>query len=453
MTTGNVVQDTRVNYQQWHVIYPQGWYYNDTIVPQGLQYSRVWNGSDRPKTKIPYERFRLYRRDTGKWLTFRRRADAPTRQKFTDHNYSLNLSLDRSSAYVMASYGGLGNLEQVNGSVAVPSCHVDAASEWNSNDTIAAIGKLREHIAGSDFNMGVFLAEGHQALEMILNSARIITKYYTFLARGDIVGALHALGVAKTSIAPRGRKITTFKHPEGARTELLEVLKRPKVLSSTARSTTVGEIRPVVTDLAGAHLAVQYGWLPLVKDMSGAAEFLAKSLEYPMIQTYRVKRKKTQLVTTDCNPLWPHSEKCLTTYQIIARLSEVDPYKLVGLTDPASVIWEKTPWSFVADWAIPIGQYLAARGLANSLTGTFVTTQTRKLISSYTVASWGIPNGPHYSVTSASPVSLTNVSVSRVVSTSLSVPLPTFKTLDKVASWRHCANAVALLTQQFAGRK
>jgi hypothetical protein len=39
--------------------------------------------------------------------------------------------------------------------------------------------------------------------------------------------------------------------------------------------------------------------------------------------------------------------------------------------------------------------------------------------------------------------------VTRTVSTNLSVPLPNFKPLGKVASWKHCANSVALLVQKF----
>lgn len=454
MTIGNVVEDSRINFQQWHIIYPQGWYFNDSIVPVGLQYSRVWSGADRPKVKIPYERFTLYRRDTGKFLTFKRRADVQTRLPFTDHNYSLQLDVSRSGTYTVTSIGWLGNVEGISASQVVPAYHVEAASEWSSNDTIAAIGKLRERIAGSDFNMGVFLAEGHEALSMILNSARVITKYYSFLAKGDIVGAMHALGVAKTARGKGGGREVTVFHPAGARSELLTVLNKPKVISKTTHSTTFGDVRPIVVDLAGAHLAVQYGWMPLVKDASGAAEFLAKSLEFPMIQSYRVKRKKPLIVSTDIgSSTWPHAQSGMTVYQIIARLSEVDPYKLVGLTDPASVLWEKTPWSFVADWFIPIGQYLAARGLASSLTGTFVTTLTRRLESSYTPTTWSVQGVRTYSVSDASTVSVRSVQVTRTVSTSLSVPLPTFKQLSAVASWRHCANAVALLTQSFAGRK
>jgi hypothetical protein len=41
-----------------------------------------------------------------------------------------------------------------------------------------------------------------------------------------------------------------------------------------------------------------------------------------------------------------------------------------------------------------------------------------------------------------------NIVVTRTVSTSLDVPLPSWKPLSQVASWKHCANAVALLVQK-----
>jgi len=126
----------------------------------------------------------------------------------------------------------------------------------------------------------------------------------------------------------------------------------------------------------------------------------------------------------------------------------VNVAQLSGLTDPASVLWELTPYSFVADWFIPIGNYLAARSLASALTGTFVTTKTRRVFCAYEGLA-NTDNGIVRTVYTTPPKgNCALINVTRTVSTSLNVPVPSFKTLDKVASWKHCANAVALLVQK-----
>jgi hypothetical protein len=172
-----------------------------------------------------------------------------------------------------------------------------------------------------------------------------------------------------------------------------------------------------------------------------------------MIQTYKVRRKKDLLVlpwNIGGSKYLSWSGVGSTRAQLIARLSEVDTVKLVGLLDPASVAWELLPYSFVVDWFIPIGQYLAARALPNALTGVFVTTKTR-LVECHVTGLADSDNGIVKNVYMAPPgrTDATDLTVTRTVSTTLTVPLPTWKTLDKVASWQHAANAVALLSQRF----
>ncbi len=136
--------------------------------------------------------------------------------------------------------------------------------------------------------------------------------------------------------------------------------------------------------------------------------------------------------------------KCYYRGQLIARLTEVDSPKLNGLTDPSSVLWELTPWSFVIDWFIPIGNYLNARGLAQATTGTYVYSWT-----SY--EKWSIDGYVHptpNTKTTASPsIEYMYLQVWRSISTSVTTPRPRMKPLGEVLSWKRAANAVALLTQ------
>jgi hypothetical protein len=275
---------------------------------------------------------------------------------------------------------------------------------WGSNDDIALLGKLREAVAGSSFNAGVFLAESKPALAMIADSATRIYNAYKAARKGNFAHASTLL-VRGTPRERLGRKT-----------------------------------------VANSWLELQYGWLPLLSDCHEGAQFLAHHLNWPLQTRVRVSRK-VKLVPKPSNYgmsiFAPESARRKT---IIAYISEKSVAQLSGLVDPLSIAWEVVPYSFVVDWFIPIGNYLSARGLASSLTGLFVTSDKKfeKWNGLYTSASATYPRSFR---NGNAGVGNTKISFSRTVSASLSVPLPTSKGLEKAASWRHCANAVALLSQ------
>jgi len=164
------------------------------------------------------------------------------------------------------------------------------------------------------------------------------------------------------------------------------------------------------------------------------AAFLAHHLNTPLQHVVKVRRSVKQV---GFQPDWLHSSNRVTV-NLKAILREVDVPQLAGLQDPASVAWELLPWSFVVDWFIPIGNWLECRGLASSLTGTFV------------ISTKNIGECRHFkkggSYPMESPMEYRKIlTFDREISTSLSVPVPSLKPLGKALSWRHCENAVALL--------
>lgn len=287
------------------------------------------------------------------------------------------------------------------------------ASQWDENDRISLIGKLREKVVGSDFDMSVFLGEGREALSMIATNANRIYSYLRGLLKLDARQMSRALGVDQKRVEKalrRGRG--RGKHP--------------------------------ALILAEINLELQYGWLPLLKDAHGAAQALAQQLNYPAVQTYRVRRRKNYQLAPISTNINTYTFVGLATQQYIARLTEVNKVALNGLADPASVLWEKTPWSFVADWFIPIGNYLSARGLANAVTGTFVyTVSYREKFE----ANSGNVHGNPWIVSVVQPwFTSSAMSTTRTVTSSMIVPLPSFKPLGEVLSWRRAGNAVSLVT-------
>lgn len=309
---------------------------------------------------------------------------------------------------------------------------------FNSNDDIKLVNRLSEKVRGSDFNLSVFLGESKQMLDMVGSSALRISQAFEHAKKRDFEAAANVLARGYAHDSKARKRLVSFRPLKGGRGDTV----------------------------ASNWLELQYGWIPLLSDAKSAAEQLAHRLEVPF---------RTRVVSSVTASLpgsyWDEQNlsfkwtagRSLSQKRIIAYFEESQQEtipQLSGLLDPELVLWERLPYSFVADWFAPIGGYLQARGFARRLTGTFITTTKKEKYLGGCVM-----KKPFIGTYQGSPVYATydyncggyykrEVSLTRVVSTSLSVPdLPQVKPLAKIASWQHCANALALLTVAFSRGK
>lgn len=426
MTVGSSIRDFTSSYSMYHQIIGGGSVSYGTG-RLGRKTTKTWNGGDDPPSRPVYTLVRYtlpYFTKSGKrkfkTVERRLRTGATTRVKRDDHDYTMELIYEENLTFTQMISEYVWDPVLLQGRYEPESIDYLLSKEafgstfsydntWNSNDDIALLGRLRMRIAGSDFNAGVVIAEMNQSLGMIFNAATRIRKSIKSLLRGDIVRAAKELGVTY-----HGRK----------------------------RGSKQG-----ATTLADQWLEISYGWVPLLNDAKSGAEFLAHIFNLPLKQTYRARLKKVHSVEL-LQTFAVHQVSSYQTGQIIARISEVDVPMLSGLTDIASIVHEKTPWSFVADWFIPIGNYLSARGLARSVTGSFTTTKTMFQFVHYEGKA-SVTTYPYKFETLDGP-DFTRYfkTVDRTTSAELNVPLPKFKPLGEVPSWKRAANAVSLLIQK-----
>lgn len=279
---------------------------------------------------------------------------------------------------------------------------------WTAEDDYRLISRLQSKMVGSNFNAGVFLAELGPALTMITNAASRLYRSRKALIRGDLKNAWKHLSPMGSTFAPKVRR---------------------------------GQ------PIASQWLEMSYGWKPLVNDLQDGAEMIAESENLnPTFYRVRSRVKKGGPL----NLVWKKGPVTIfrpeffgyqyETGQLVAYLREVNVPQLVGLSNAASVAWEVTPFSFVADWAIPIGNYLAARGVAQALKGEFVTSKKRDV----TVTDFRY-GGATIVSTPKSRIFFRDVTSSRVVESTLKVPLPQVRPLNQWLNWTRAANAVALL--------
>lgn len=330
----------------------------------------------------------------------------------TDNAYTLRRDYERHAVMAYNKYNTPWSFSESSNNLQIRDHN--AVVLLDDNDQLRLVNKLKERLQGSDFNMSVLLGEGNQSLKMIGDTAIKLAHAGHLVRRGDLKGAASVL------LAGTG--------------------KRPK--NRTAR---------VSSNVASNWLELQYGWLPLLNDAAEGAKTLAHHINVPLRSTYRVKvqRKRTDVATMlgtngdIVNTIKRSHERFLT-----ARISEFDNSvpALLGLKNPELVAWELLPFSFVVDWFLPIGSYLEARALSSRLTGKFITGDKYKSYS-------GPPVSGQFGPGSMSIKTHYTEYTRGAASSSLNVPMPRVKSLAQAASWQHCVNGLALLTQVFTGSK
>lgn len=125
--------------------------------------------------------------------------------------------------------------------------------------------------------------------------------------------------------------------------------------------------------IADSWLEMQYGWKPLLADIYGANE----ALHAPARQVSQIVRVSRQIARTSEDAGWTYpgtdvTGSCLISLKAYAfyRVSDETQVWLssLGLLNPLEIAWELTPFSFVVDWFIPVGDWLTGLTAATGMT-------------------------------------------------------------------------------------
>lgn len=115
----------------------------------------------------------------------------------------------------------------------------------------------------------------------------------------------------------------------------------------------------VSNNIANSWLELNFGWVPLIKDIHSSVEILQR--DFPMAP---LKGSATGLNLSI--PVYRGSASQIESVRIAGMLKVTNPQLFLanqlGLINPVAVVWDAVPFSFVVDWFIPVGKFL------NSLT-------------------------------------------------------------------------------------
>lgn len=167
------------------------------------------------------------------------------------------------------------------------------------------------------------------------------------------------------SIAESGK---TIRHLLKTAITLFTAFKQVKKLQFVKAAKTLGISRKRVfrgNTPAERWLEYQYAWLPLVNDIYDTTKLAQTGLQRPqMIRAVRRLRETasvthpSQGVTVKVNGKSIMMDQCVLHYRL--NSTNLSYAHQLGLINPAEVIWAITPFSFVVDWFLPIGNFLEA---------------------------------------------------------------------------------------------
>lgn len=189
------------------------------------------------------------------------------------------------------------------------------------------------------------LAEASKTVEAIARTFNQLFAGYKQLRKGNLSGALKALNV----------------------------LPRQIVKDKNGRITMGGAGKRVLAGSTGAFanrwLELQYGWLPLLGDLHGAYEdsrrsFLDRgflvSAKRVITQAINESKDLAESNKLPCNIRTTGKAGVKVRLDYNLRSDALSTAATIGLTNPLEVAWELVPFSFILDWALPIGDWLSS---------------------------------------------------------------------------------------------
>jgi len=280
--------------------------------------------------------------------------------------------------------------------------------------------RARSKLQDGTLNLAQAYAERRQVSNLLLSTAKTLADSFSYLRKGKFKKAAKRLGIK-------------------------------------------GAVRSGAKGLSGQWLALQYGWKPLLSDIHGACLTLDK-LDRSAWRVTVVSRIKS---VTDVSYVYGTENKgtftalysdvtahgrygCHIRIDAMPNASAICSMASVGVTNPAVLAWELLPYSFVVDWLLPVGDYLAQ---FDALAGWDILGYTESSLARVNYKVVGKSgsgtdfNGITWTLSSNWVGEGKSVRLDRVARTS--VPFPVFPKMKDPRSRLHIANALALVTQVF----
>lgn len=276
-----------------------------------------------------------------------------------------------------------------------------------------ALLKARLKMKQASVNLGVAYAERNATARLLGDTASRLGRSFNKLKRGQVRAAMRELGLSDQRQMPRG------------------------------------------SNVPNKWLELQYGWKPLLSDVYGACDALSKRNQ----SDWRVTAKAADFTTNQYTARFTGTGAGFVEAKVengafvrIDALPENDltmSLRSLGITNPLLIAWELVPYSFVVDWALPVGTWLES---IDAMLG-YSKSQTSATL--FTSAVW-VDKGLSEQPTPTSRIKNNYIGTKKVVRMDRDafngVPMPTFPRIKNPISLGHMANGLSLLASAFGRR-
>lgn len=373
-----------------------------------IHYAKAWTGGDGyiiPTRYSSYPKWNPYLMASAKF-----HSSIPNEVGYIDPVTHLYVKRTNHSWYSLGipTFGGYG---PVSGDGSISTVFPTSAFNtlWTPREELALLSKLLKKVKGHDLDLGVSLAEVDKLA-------------------GTVAGTLKNLAYGAIDLS-KGR-FAQFARRFGA---------------GPPRKDRVEKLR--TSDIPARFLEMRYAWEPTIKDCYEAAKAFEEISNGPRTAVTRAgKRKQAKYVGfTNYCPNIPFVVEVRRSY-IFEQYEEMAFARQLGLANPATILWERLPWSFVVDWFIPVGTYLNLIGQVPFMKGRWCRTSSlRTTLAAIGMerASGRIPAAPNPSA------EWERFNLERTTTvTPPKVPTPNFRVQGAVQGKR-VMNAIALAYQVF----
>lgn len=176
----------------------------------------------------------------------------------------------------------------------------------------------------------------------------------------------YAANVANSREGPYGPLQAPMWVPKSKRPRSRQGTKRTKVYESkTVRSPIfVRGNGSLMSGAENAWLNAMYGIIPIWFDFIGLSAAAARALQKPGAQVKALRTIENKgAIPSDSSSFsykgsWKYGVECQLNYRMDDP--HLNTLAALGFTNPFALWWELTPYSFVFDWLIPVGNMLEA---------------------------------------------------------------------------------------------
>lgn len=226
--------------------------------------------------------------------------------------------------------------------------HSVSRSHLNAADDLAA-ARLAKQFNAVKTNLLLMFHERKKTVDLIAKNAERIVRAVAALKKLNFGSAYRALHM-DFNLAARELSAVRVKQLNRAR-------------SNPRRYGRFDDL------LAQSWLELKYGWQPMLQDIYGAAEVLSESFRPENGRRYAAKSSGTSSVEAPMlftgfgfYAVNVGIFRRRTTSKLLAIYSPDSDAQAAlretGITNPALVVWDAVPFSFVVDWFLPVSGYL-----------------------------------------------------------------------------------------------